>query len=124
MTPGAVPPGDPGTDTPGAGAPTPASPALGNPAPDSAETLRDAVKAVPGVAGLHGGPFGEIATYLPGRRVPGIRSDDTGTDVHVIVRHDADLQQTALAIHRVVAALTGGPVRVHIDDLAPDPEES
>jgi hypothetical protein len=90
-----------------------------------ADAVRDAVRAVPGVTGLYGGRFGEIATYLPGRRVSGIRSDETGTDVHVVLRSDVDLRVTAQAVHRAVAALTGGPVHVYIDDLATDlPKES
>ncbi|MFD4183444.1 hypothetical protein ACFWPB_20405, partial [Rhodococcus sp. NPDC058514] len=39
---------------------------------EPADLIADAVLAVPGVAGLHGGMFGEVATYLPGRRVLGV----------------------------------------------------
>ena len=39
---------------------------------DIADRVAAAVIAVPGVAFLHGGVFGEIGTYLPGRRVSGV----------------------------------------------------
>ena len=39
--------------------------------PDLSETVAAAVLAVPGVAGLHGGAFGDVATYLPGARIAG-----------------------------------------------------
>ncbi|NED70757.1 hypothetical protein G3I15_58540, partial [Streptomyces sp. SID10244] len=41
-----------------------------------AREVADAVTAVPGVTGLYGGVFGEIATYLPGGRVSGVVVDD------------------------------------------------
>ena len=54
------------------------------PAPrEPAERLAAAVLAVPGVAALHPGMFGEVGTYLPGRRVAGIRITDNVVDVHV-----------------------------------------
>ncbi|MGL5861474.1 MAG: hypothetical protein ACRCY9_09490, partial [Phycicoccus sp.] len=53
--------------------------------PDLADRVAEAVLAVPGVAGLHGGTFGEVATYLPGRRVIGIRLNDVAAEVHVTV---------------------------------------
>ena len=37
------------------------------------DAIARAVTDVEGVADLHGGVLGEVATYLPGRRVPGIR---------------------------------------------------
>ena len=46
--------------------------------PALAEAVAAAVLAHPGVAPLSGGPFGTIASYLPGRRVVGCgcRSQD------------------------------------------------
>ena len=52
---------------------------------DEVDLLAAAVRAVPGVAALHPGMFGEVGTYLPGRRVPGIR---TVGDVTEVVRHE------------------------------------
>ena len=41
-----------------------------------ADSIAAAVLAVPGVAALHPGMFGEVGTYLPGRRVTGVRITD------------------------------------------------
>nr|WP_127784998.1 Asp23/Gls24 family envelope stress response protein [Rhodococcus sp. X156] len=78
-----------------------------------------AVLAVPGVAGLHGGMFGEAATYLPGRKVAGIRLADTGTTtVHVTVVYGRDIDEVAAAVRRAAAALIDGPVDVVVEDVA------
>lgn len=94
------------------------------------ETLVDAVAAavrsVDGVADLHGGTFGEAATYLPGRRVPGVRITPDGTEVHVALRLGAPIRETAQAIRRAVADQVPGPVDVTVEDvvelLDPSPE--
>ena len=38
------------------------------------------------VARLSGGLAGEVATYLPGRRVAGIRIGDDEVEVHIVAR--------------------------------------
>ncbi len=48
-----------------------------------ADRVAAAVLTVRGVTGLHGGVFGETATYLPGRRVPGVRLTEDVTDIHL-----------------------------------------
>ncbi|WP_211489695.1 hypothetical protein [Georgenia thermotolerans] len=102
-------------------APSPAPPAAG-----VAVAVAEVTRAVPGVARLHPGAFGEVATYLPGHRVPGVRVRPDGVEVHVVVERALldrrePLPQVAERIHRAVAALTGGPVHVFIDDLAEPP---
>ncbi|MCW2759125.1 MAG: hypothetical protein JWO46_2871 [Nocardioidaceae bacterium] len=87
-----------------------------------AETLATAVLAVPGVAELHGGVLGEVATYLPGRRVAGIRLDVDGAEVHIVIDWDAPALTTAEAVRGVVEALVSGPVHVVVEDVAtPNP---
>ncbi|WP_305092416.1 hypothetical protein [Prescottella sp. R16] len=76
-----------------------------------------AVSAVPGVTGLHGGEFGTVATYLPGRRITGLRVDDGHCDVHVTVRYPVDLFATADRIRTAVHAILGIPVDVTIEDV-------
>ena len=53
-----------------------------------AEGVRDAAVAVNGVAALHGGRVGEIATYLPNTRIEGLkaisRDGRTGFEVHFV----------------------------------------
>ncbi|GAA4843440.1 hypothetical protein GCM10023221_22010 [Luteimicrobium xylanilyticum] len=98
MTDDALPSGDPGT---------------------VAEAARTAALAVPGVTRLATGPFGEIATYLPGSRsVPGIRVGDGRVDVHVVVRGGPPVSVTAGEVHRAVVPVVGDrTVVVHVDDL-------
>jgi uncharacterized RDD family membrane protein YckC len=90
--------------------------------PDPAELVRDAVSAVPGVVRLHGGLLGEVATYLPGRKVAGVRIGPRIVDVHVVVVEGADLRAVAAAVHRAATAVVGLPAHVWIDDLAPAPD--
>jgi hypothetical protein len=77
-----------------------------------------AVLACPLVAGLHGGTFGEVATYLPGRRVTGIRTTPTGLEIHVIARFPATAARLADQIRAAVAPWAGGlPVDVVLEDV-------
>jgi hypothetical protein len=45
-----------------------------------------AVLACPQVAGLHGGRDGQAVTYLPGRRITGIRITVDEVAIHVVAR--------------------------------------
>ncbi|MCC2314957.1 hypothetical protein [Cellulomonas xiejunii] len=108
------------------GPPDLAPPVLGPPdlaPPDLAELAAAAALAVPGVAGLYPGAFGEIATHLPGRRVAGVRrrstADGPSIDVHVVALLGGDLRELAAAVHRAVRGAVGGEVHVAIDDLVP-----
>lgn len=49
--------------------------------PDDADVIAATVAAVPGVAALHAGMFGEAAMYPPGHPVPGIRANADGGTV-------------------------------------------
>jgi uncharacterized alkaline shock family protein YloU len=82
-----------------------------------AEVVAAAALAVPGVVRLHGGRFGELGTYLPGRRVTGVRIDDEGTEVHVVVSDAVPVPETAARIQRAVSAIAPMPVRVHVEDI-------
>ncbi|OZE12487.1 hypothetical protein CH249_04915 [Rhodococcus sp. 05-2255-3B1] len=84
---------------------------------DRSEDIADAVLAVDGVVGLHGGMFGEAATYLPGRRIAGIRIDDEGTEVHVTLEFGVAVRETADAVRSTVAAMVDGPVHVTVEDI-------
>jgi hypothetical protein len=95
-------------------------------AQEPAEAVAEAVLAVPAVARLHQGTFGEVGTYLPGRRVPGVRIRPDGVEVHVVVERAVldrrvPLPVVAEEIHRAVAARVPGPVHVYIEDLAEPP---
>ncbi|MBO0898377.1 hypothetical protein J1G42_00150 [Cellulomonas sp. zg-ZUI222] len=120
---GAAAPPVPGpTPSPSPG-PSPTAPVPPPRPPDPAERAAAAALAVPGVAGLYGGAFGEIATHLPGRRVAGVRSrrtpDGARTEVHVVARLGGDLRELAATVHQRVHDAVGGQVHVVVDDLAP-----
>jgi uncharacterized alkaline shock family protein YloU len=86
---------------------------------EDADRIAAIVTAVEGVAGLHAGMFGEVATYLPGRRVSGIRIGQDRVDIHVSLLLTAPVRDTATAIQRAVAAITALPVDVTVEDLVP-----
>ncbi len=83
--------------------------------------MRAAVLAVPGVADMHAGSFGEVATYLPGRRVVGVRMRTDVTEVDVVVDWGADVLATADAVRAAVQAVNGPTVTVVIQDVAAPP---
>ncbi|TRW87932.1 hypothetical protein FK535_05725 [Mycolicibacterium sp. 018/SC-01/001] len=85
---------------------------------EAADAVADAVLATPGVAGLHPGMFGEVGTYLPGRRVDGVRLGDTDIDVHVTVQEGAPVRETAAAVREAVARqFPGRAVNVTVEDV-------
>lgn len=84
---------------------------------DRSEDIADAVLAIDGVVGLHGGMFGEAATYLPGRRIAGIRIGEDGTEVHVSLEFGVAVRETADAVRRTVATMVDGPVHVTVEDI-------
>lgn len=60
----------------------------------------------------------EVATYLPGRRVPGVRVVEGAVEVHVVARYGRPLPEVATEIRRALApAVDGLAVAVFIDDL-------
>ncbi|GAB3684027.1 hypothetical protein [Saccharopolyspora tripterygii] len=76
-----------------------------------------AVLEHPAVAGLHGGNFGDITTYLPGRRVAGVRlaDADAAATVGVVLRLGDPLPEIVEQLRsRVVAVLGDVPVDVEV----------
>ncbi|GAA4862769.1 hypothetical protein [Actinomycetospora straminea] len=95
---------------------SPEAPGLG-PLP---ERIAEALLAHPAVAALSGGPFGTLATYLPGRRLPGIVLGDAGEPdrIGVVLRFGAPVGATAAELRRIVAAASGNRrVDVTVTDL-------
>lgn len=84
---------------------------------ERADAVAAAVAAVPGVAKLHAGMFGEVATYLPGRRVSGIRFADNGTEIHVSLEFGVPIRETASSVRAAVSAVVAGPVHVTVEDV-------
>lgn len=83
-----------------------------------ADRVAAAAVAVLGVTGLAGGHAGEIATYLPGRRVLGVRTGPAGrVEVHVVAEYGTDLAGVAESVRDVVHAVVDAPVDIHVDDV-------
>jgi hypothetical protein len=94
------------------------------PVPDPDEVAA-AATACPSVVELSGGAFGEISTYLPGRRVSGVRVRDDSVAVHVVAHHGTPVAEIADQVRRAVEPLVGGRrVDVGVDDLELPVEES
>lgn len=101
---------DPDTDT------------LGAPAPALAELVAEATLGCPDVSSLSGGMVGEVATYLPGRRVTGVRVRDAVVEVHVVARYGPPMDEIGAQVRAAVTPFVGDrTVAVTIDDLAVDP---
>ena len=83
-----------------------------------ADRVRSAVLAVPGVADMHTGSFGEVATYLPGRKVDGVRVRSDSTEVHVVIDWGVPAGRTADAVRAATANITATRVDVVIQDVA------
>jgi hypothetical protein len=83
-----------------------------------ADDVAAIVLALPGVVDLHPGPLGSVATYLPGRRVVGVRLDAETVEVHVVIGLDRPVREVAQDIHRAVSAVVTSPVRVYVEDVA------
>jgi hypothetical protein len=87
--------------------------------PVDAERIAQAVERVPTVARLSSGDLGaEVATYLPGRRVRGVRVADDAVEIHVVAGWPAVLPEVGEAVRAAVAPLVGGRrIEVFIDDI-------
>jgi hypothetical protein len=86
----------------------------------------DAVAAVvlgcAGVAGLDGGRFGEVASYLPGRTVEGVVVSGGRVKVQIRARWGVAVPELAALIATVLLPLTGSrPVDVAIADIDDPP---
>jgi hypothetical protein len=80
------------------------------------DRIATAVQASRHIASLDSGRYGEIATYLPGRRVSGVRIRPDSVTIGVIGRYPA----TATEIDAWVRATIGPldrPLHVYISDL-------
>ena len=77
-----------------------------------------AVTACPDVASMAGGLVSEVACYLPGRRVEGVRISDDGLQVHIVASWGRPLPEVAEEVRQAVQAVAPAvPVLVSIDDI-------
>lgn len=89
--------------------------------PELVDQIAAVVLATAGVHDLHSGGAGGVATYLPGRRVHGIRAIEGGYDVYVVLAWGFPVFATAEAVRAAVQALAPGRVDVTVQDVAPAP---
>ena len=86
------------------------------------DAVAAAVRACPGVSGLHGGRYGEVTTYLPGRVVRGVVVGGGRVRVQVRSAWGVEAPVLAAAITAALAPLTGNrPVDVAIADIDDPP---
>lgn len=82
------------------------------------DAIAAAVQACTTVARLSGGIAGEVATYLPGRRVTGVRIAERTVTVHVVGVYGPSMAEISTEVNRAVAPLAAGrQVEVVIEDL-------
>lgn len=106
------------TGSAGPPATSPAPAPAGSPAVESPlERVAAAVLSVPGVAGLDGGTFAEVTTYLPGRRLAGVADRGDHLAVSVVAHTGELLPALAERVRAAVRALDPRPVEVVIADL-------
>ena len=87
-----------------------------------AEQVAAAVARCPAVSRMSGGMVGEVATYLPGRRIPGvvIRQAPSGPEVsvHVVGWYGPTMSEIAREVDSAIhSVLPGHRVHITIDDL-------
>ena len=86
------------------------------------DAVAAAVLGCAGVAGLDGGRFGEVASYLPGRKVRGVVVSGGRVTVQIRSRWAVPAPDLAALITAVLAPLTGShPVDVVIADIDDPP---
>ena len=85
------------------------------------DAVSAAVTACPGVSGLFGGPGDMIASYLPGRRVPGVEVSRLKVVVSVRSRWAVTASELLKQISQAVApALRGKHLEVVVADIDDD----
>jgi len=105
-----------------------AAPAAGDaPPPDAVvdginvDAVARAVRACAGVAGLNAGPFGGIASYLPGRRVPGVVVSDDAVTVTITARWGSTAAGLRAQILAALRPLVDRRVDIVVADIEDQP---
>ncbi|PRX95747.1 Asp23/Gls24 family envelope stress response protein [Allonocardiopsis opalescens] len=79
-------------------------------------------RSCPDVARLSGGPYGAVATYLPGERLTGVAVRADAVEVWVVARYGRPLPEIAEQVRAAVAAeVPGRRVDVGIGDIVAAP---
>jgi hypothetical protein len=105
----------------------PVSPAVSGPGSSvidgvDVDAVAAAVLGCAGVAGLDGGRFGEVASYLPGRTVEGVVVSGGRVKVQIRALWAVPVPELAALIRAILRPLTGSrPVDVVIADIEDPP---
>jgi hypothetical protein len=86
-----------------------------------AERIAAVVTAHPAVLRLHGGVFGDVVTYLPGRRLTGVRvgMGDEPVELGVVLVLDRPIPEVVRALrHEVSRMCSGAAVDITVADVA------
>ncbi|MET0188390.1 MAG: hypothetical protein ABW212_05290, partial [Pseudonocardia sediminis] len=94
-----------------------------DPSVTDADLVAAVVAGCPSVIALHGGRWGEVATYLPGRQVTGVRLRPNLVEVHVVGRYPVPVPDIARQIRTALrtspaTSVAGTPVEVVVEDYA------
>ena len=82
------------------------------------DAIAAAALACPAVAGLHEGGTRAVATYLPGRRVVGVRVEDRRVLVSIVLAAGFSVRSLEAQVRSALAAHVGGrAVDVHVADV-------
>jgi hypothetical protein len=82
------------------------------------DVVAAAVRACPGVSDLSGGRFGDVTSYLPGRRVPGVSVESATVTVQIRARWGVPATDLLAQIRAAITPLVNGrSVRVVVDDI-------
>jgi hypothetical protein len=86
-------------------------------APD-VDAIAAAMLACPAVAGLHEGGSRAVATYLPGRRVVGVRVEDQRVLVSVVLAAGSSVRRMETEVRDTLAPhVRGRRLDVHVADV-------
>ena len=84
----------------------------------AADAIAAAARRCPAVADLYGGGLVQVATFLPGRRVEGVRLGDERVLLSVVAAWGVPLVALTEQVRAAVAPLAGGRrVDVHVADI-------
>jgi len=82
------------------------------------DAIAAATRACPAVAGLHEGGTRAVATYLPGRRVVGVRVEDRRVLVSVVLASGSSVRSLEAQVRSALAPhIEGRRVDVHVADV-------
>lgn len=98
---------------------TPAGAAVTSEAATSeADRVAAAVSACPGVVSLHAGGLRQVATYLPGRRITGVRLSEETIEVALVTRFGVPVTEVDAQVRVALAPYARGrAVDVHVADI-------